>query len=414
MLARLLLVISPWPLAGFAVAQTDVRLPPHGHLPASVDLMPELERLGLTARVQGNRDTCSLFAVTGVAEFEVGRESHRRPSRLSEEFLIWAANKATGMTGDQAMFYKAVHGLNVLGICSDELMPYRSTSDAARRPSPAALANAKEESRRWRVHWIKRWDVQCPLSPPQMLAIRQALAARHPVACGLRWPKQLHGYQLLEVPPPEKVFDGHSIMFTGYTDDAQRPGGGVFLFRNSDGPKWGKDGYGVMSFAYAERYANDAFWLERESPHAEVPVVRYEAEGMPVLASQHCSTSPQDMKPWGGPMWSHGRQLFCGAQQGGFVELGFSVPKAGRYRLRVLASAAPDFGIVRAALDGKPLGAAFDLYAGRVCPAGSLELGTFEMPAGPHRLRVTAVGKNAASQGFAFGLDAVDLLSPAK
>ena len=86
------------------------------------------------------------------------------------------------------------------------------------------------------------------------------------------------------------------------------------------------------------------------------------------------------------------------------------MPKAGRYRLRVLASAAPDFGIVRAALDGKSLGAAFDLYAGRVCPAGSLELGTFEMPAGPHRLRVTAVGKNAASQGFAFGLDALDLL----
>ena len=172
----------------------------------------------------------------------MGRESHRRPAWLSEEFLIWAANEATGMTGDQAMFYEAVHGLNVLGICSDELMPYRSTSDATRRPSPAASAHAKEERQRWRVHWIKRWDVQCPLRPPQILAIRQALAARHPVACGLRWPKQFHGDQLLEVPPPEKVFDGHSILFTGYTDDAQRPGGGVFLFRNSDGPKWGKDG----------------------------------------------------------------------------------------------------------------------------------------------------------------------------
>ncbi len=370
--------------------------------------------MGLTARQQGDRGDCSLFAVTGVVELEVGRESNSRPSRLSEEFLIWAAHEATGTTGDQAMFYEAVHGLNVLGICSEELMPYRSTRDAIRRPSSAASANAKEESQRWRVHWIKRWDMQCPLNPPQMLAIRQALAAGHPVACGLRWPKQLDGYQLLEVLPPEKVFDGHSIMFTGYTEDAQRPGGGVFLFRNSFGPKWGKDGYGVMSFAYAERYANDALWLERESPHAEVPVVRYEAEEMPVLASQHCSTSPQDMKPWGGPMWSHGRQLFCGAQHGGFVELGFSVPKAGRYRLRVLASAAPDFGIVRAALDGEFLGTAFDLYAGRVCPAGSLELGTLEMPAGPHRLRVTAVGKNAASQGFAFGLDAVDLLSPAK
>jgi hypothetical protein len=380
-------------------------------LPAGVDLKPELDRLRLTARVQGNRDTCSLFAVTGVAEFEVGRES---PHRLSEEFLIWAAKEATGKTHDQAMFYEAYQGLNGLGICSDRLMPYAGSSDAPRRPSPDALANAEKESRRWLAHWIKRWDVQRPLSPPQLLAIRQALAAGHPVACGLRWPKRLQGYQLLEVPPPDKVFDGHSIMFTGYSNDAHRPGGGVLLFRNSDGPKWGHDGYGVMSFAYAERYANDAFWLERESPRAEVPLVRYEAETAPVLAREHCSASPQNMKPFGGPMWSQHRQLFCGAEQGGWVELGFSAPKAGRYRVRVLATAAPDFGIVRAALDGRVVELEFDLYCGRVCPAGSLELGTPEMSAGPHRLRITAVGKNAAAQGFAFGLDAIDLLSPAK
>jgi hypothetical protein len=60
------------------------------------------------------------------------------------------------------------------------------------------------------------------------------------------------------------------------------------------------------------------------------------------------------------------------------------------------------------------VGAEFDLYAGRICPAGALELGALEMPAGRHRLRVTSVGKNAASQGFSFGLDAVDLLSAAK
>jgi len=45
------------------------------------------------------------------------------------------------------------------------------------------LANAKEESRRWKVHWIKRWDIQCPLSPPQIFAIRQALAARQLTLC---------------------------------------------------------------------------------------------------------------------------------------------------------------------------------------------------------------------------------------
>jgi hypothetical protein len=113
------------------------------------------------------------------------------------------------------MFYEAVQGLNVLGICTDELMPYRVAGAPTRGTSPAALANARGESHRWRAHWIKRWDLHCPLSKPQMLAIRQALAAGHGVACGLRWPKQLQGYQILEVPPPEKVSDGHSIMFTG-------------------------------------------------------------------------------------------------------------------------------------------------------------------------------------------------------
>ena len=274
------------------------------------------------------------------------------------------------------------------------------------------MANAKEECRRWRVHWIKRWDVQCPLSPPQMLAIRQALAAHHPVACGLRWPKQLHGYQLLDVPPPQKVFDGHSIMFTGYTDDAERPGGGVFLFRNSFGPKWGKDGYGVMSFAYAQRYANDALWLERESPRAEVPVVRYEAErmpraGQPALFDQpagHEALGRPDVDPWPPALLRRpARRLrrtgLCRAESR-------PLPAAG------IGDGGPRLRRCPRGARRQAVGRTFDLYSGRVCPAGSVELGTFDMPAGRQRLRVTAVGKNSASKGFAFGLDAVDLLSP--
>ena len=217
------------------------------------------------------------------------------------------------------------------------------------------------------------------------------------------------------MPPPGKVFDGHSIMLTGYTDDAQRPGGGVFLFRNSDGPKWGKDGYGVMSFAYAERYANDALWLERESPRAEVPVVRYEAEGMRVLASRHCSTNPQDMKrlgrpdvePWPAALLRRpARRLrgtgLCRAE-------GRPLPAAGagdggpRFRHRPRGARRQALG--RGRLTSTPVASAR--------PA-AWNWARSEIPAGLQRLRVTAVGKNAASQGFAFGLDAVDLLSPTK
>lgn len=381
-------------------------------LPARASLVAEFEKFGLPAHRQGDRDTCSLFAVTAMANFECDRATPNGHARLSEEFLIWAANDATGTTGDQAMFYEALTGLNRLGICSDKLMPYEAHSDRQRSPSPQALAEAKELSGRWRGEWIKRWDLKNPLTDHQLQSIKQALAAGHPVACGLRWPKSVAGHELLAVPKPSKVRDGHSILFVGFADDREQPGGGAFVFRNSDGPNWGEQGYGRMSYAYARAYANDAVWLHFGPPHSEVPVHRYEAESLKIAARERCPTSVQSMDDFGGKMWSGGKQLFCQAEQGGFVELEFDVHKAGRHRLRVLATAAPDYGIVRVTVADAARGEEFDLYSGRVCPSGSLELGTLELAPGRHLLRLTAVGKNRSSEKHWFGIDAVDLLPP--
>jgi Papain family cysteine protease len=380
-------------------------------LPRSVSLIAEFNKFGLVPRAQGERDTCSLFAITSLAEFECARQSPQATMRLSEEFLIWAGNEASGLKGDQAMFYKAVHGLNTYGICAEERMPYANKSEPKRRPSAQALTDAKERSVRWKVEWVKRWSLERPLTDAEMLNIKKALAAGHPVACGFRWPKALKGHEILEVLPVDKVFDGHSVALVGYEDNPQKAGGGIFWFRNSYGPRWGDNGYGAMCYAYARAYANDALWLQYAPPHSEVPVERFEAETLQVLASQKCATNAQKMDAWGGRMWSKGEQLFCAAQKGGFVELGFTVHKAGRYRLRVLATAAPDFGRIRMALDGKALERDFDLYCGKISPAGSLELGTHDFSAGPHRLRFTATGKNIASANFFIGLDAVDLLA---
>src|SRR5206468_2026748 len=118
------------------------------------------------------------------------------------------------------------------------------------------------------------------LSDKQLLAMKEALANGHPVACGLRWPKTLTDHQLLRILDARDVFDGHSILFTGYEDDPKNPGEGVLLFRNSSGPKWGNGGYGVMSYAYARAYANDALWLLFGPPNSEVPIERHEAESM--------------------------------------------------------------------------------------------------------------------------------------
>ena len=382
-------------------------------LPAKVSMVGEFQKFGLTPGEQGDRDVCSLFAVTGAAEFEYSKRGGHGPLRLSEEFCIWAAHDASGVPGEQSMFFMAVQGLNAFGLCEQSLMPYSSKGNSRTRPSAEVLAAARELDQRWRIHWLKRWDVKTKLSDVEITEIKKALANDHPVACGLRWPKKLTGSAIMSVPSANQVEDGHSILFVGYEMNSTAPGGGVFIFRNSWGPKWGDGGYGTMSFGYAKAYANDALWLQLERRGAEVPIERFEAENLPILAAERCQGSPQSMKDFGGGMWSHGKQLMCDAQKGGSVELGFDVNKGGTFRLRVLATAAPDFGTVHMLLDGKRVGPRFDLYCGRVSPSGSLELGNFEMAAGRHRLRVVAGDKNATSEGFKFGLDAIDLL-PAK
>jgi CubicO group peptidase (beta-lactamase class C family) len=380
-------------------------------LPAKVDLAPEFAKFGLPPRAQGDRDMCSAFAMTGLAEFEVARQASGPQPRLSEEFLSWAANESNGHKKEQVMFYEGVWGLNAHGICPEEAMPYAKTSDLARKPSKGALADARPWSNRWRAHWIRRWNVADPLPEAELLAIKETLAAGHPVACGMRWPKTLKGFKLLVVPPADQVFDGHSIVLTGYVDEAGQPGGGVFLLRNSDGPSWGDKGYGVVSYAYIQAYANDAVWLELGPPKSEVPAERFGADRLTVLAKGRCETEVQDMAESGGAMWARGKQLFCRAEDRGFVELGINVRKAGRYRVRILATAAPDYGTIRAAIDNQRPEPTTDLYCGRVSPAGSIELGENDLSAGEHRIRINVIGKNRASTNFFFGVDCVDLIA---
>jgi hypothetical protein len=299
----------------------------------------------------------------------------------------------------------------MFGICTEALMPYVPKPNLNVKPNKAQLANANELAHRWRAHWIKRWDVTRPLTDTELRGIKQALAAGHPVACGLRWPKNLKGPALLAVPGPREVADGHSIAFVGFEDDPKMNGGGTFWFRNSFGPNWGQQGYGRMSYAYARAYANDAVWLELGRPGSEVPKARFEAEQLRALVRRQCDVNPQDMTAWGGRMWSQGKQLMCIAKNGGSVELGVDVRKAGRYRVRVLATAAPDYGKIRILLDGKRQGADVDLYCGRISPSGSLELGTHELIAGHHTFGFHVAGKNVASTNYYFGIDAIDLLA---
>ena len=147
-LIALLVVIA---LSDIRPSAVDARFGNHDsglRLPRRVNLIPEFQNLGLSPRAQGKRDTCSLFAITAIAEFEYDKNTPAPPIHFSEEFLIWAVNRFRKAPSDQAKFDEAVRGLNAFGITSEEMMPYARTHDPGRKPSFGAIQDARTLSGR--------------------------------------------------------------------------------------------------------------------------------------------------------------------------------------------------------------------------------------------------------------------------
>jgi len=236
---------------------------------SSVDLRPKLEGWGLKARNQGSRPTCSVFTFTGALEFAVAK-AQGRGERLSVEYLNWAANQTRRNARDGGFFSEMWAGFAAYGISTENELPYQSEFNPNNAPSAEVQTNAKTKmSLGLQLHWIKAWDVKTGLSKTEFANIKQTLARGWPVCAGMRWPKkEIRNGDQLQVCPPEDVFDGHSVLLVGYRDDASQPGGGVFIFRNTN--RDGRDGY--LPYDYARSYINDALWIganPRTTPSAE-------------------------------------------------------------------------------------------------------------------------------------------------
>jgi hypothetical protein len=199
--------------------------------------------------------------VVGALEYAAARKQ-RRGVLLSVEFLNWAAHKAVNRTVDGGFFSELWKGYETYGLCPEEDWPYQPRFDAASQPTDTALDHAKKMlALGLRLHWIKEWDVQTGLTGAQLAAIKDTLRRKWPVCGGLRWPKQERWEQeVLQMCPPEEVFDGHSVLLVGYQDDNSQPGGGVFLIRNSGGSS--RAGY--LPYEYVQTYMNDAAWIDYE------------------------------------------------------------------------------------------------------------------------------------------------------
>ena len=229
------------------------------------DLRPKIKQFGIGIRNQGSRGTCSVFAMTFLLEYLYAKNQIFMNPDFSEEYLNYASNKAIGQYADGGFFDALGLGYQNYGIVNEAQAPYHSSYNPPFVASQSLLQTGEAISPRFKVNFIKPWDVTTGLLASQVQAIETQLKAGRPAAVGVRWPNNfqtetIHGIQLMKTPPANEVFDGHSIDLVGYKASNAFPGGGYFIFRNSYGTGFGADGYGFMSFDYAKKYVNDAVY----------------------------------------------------------------------------------------------------------------------------------------------------------
>lgn len=259
--------------------------------PTTVDLRPRLDAWGLPPRRQGERPTCSAFAVTGSLEYAVACRQGQG-TRLSVEFLNWAGRAATGRTADGGFFSELWEGYARYGVCPEAALPYREALDAALQPDGAALDAARAlQGLGLALHWIKEWNPETGLAEAHLAQIRRTLASGWPVCSGLRWPKQACWQaDVLQMCPPAEVYDGHSVLLIGYREDARQPGGGLFFIRNSAG-----DGRNeALPYAYVQAYTNDAAWINHVASGLEPACSEDTTDGENDPGADLAKDTPQD------------------------------------------------------------------------------------------------------------------------
>ena len=132
---------------------------------------------------------------------------------------------------------------------------------------------------------------------------------------------------------------------------------------------------------------------------------KQEGEALPLKGKSRI----QGMRNFG-PQWSGDSHLLWNGIVGEVMETSFQVSKTGRHRFTAVLTLAPDYGIFTVRLNGKVIHEGVDLYARGVELARPLDLGEFELKAGPQQLSFTLTGGNPQARkfrgtGYLMGID---------
>jgi C1A family cysteine protease len=225
-------------------------------LPAEVSLVGQMPPI----RHQGSRGTCVAFTHTAISEFTGDTQL-----KLSERHLYFRAKKIDGKPAECGTYqYVSASVLRTSGQCRAELWPYNP--DAECNDHGTEPADAPNDALNYMLSLS-------PLNPNDVVAIKTALSRDAPVGVSIpvfdSWYKSSETRRAGRITLPignEQHVGGHAVCLVGYRDDADVPGGGAFIVRNSWGAGWAAEsehgpGYGMIPYAYITTRNWEAFTL---------------------------------------------------------------------------------------------------------------------------------------------------------
>jgi len=222
--------------------------------PRRVDLRPQCPPV----YDQGQLQSCTANAVGAAIQYMRRMENLAPDFRPSRMFIYFNTRAARGCercdTGSPIR--DAVKSVAALGVCPEELWPYRVPRFET-KPAPGCFRAAKRH-RAISYHRVPR--------DPDLTAIRTCLASGHPVVFGMAVYKSFEaaavarsGVAVLPQRGEQHIGHGHAVLAVGYDDGARR-----LLARNSWGEGWGQRGYFTLPYAYlADPHLSDDFWTIR-------------------------------------------------------------------------------------------------------------------------------------------------------
>lgn len=203
---------------------------------------------------QGALGSCTAQAVVAMNHFLLGKEGEDVEDRNLSRLMLYGEARYWVPADTGATLRDSLKSLAKVGLCQEELWPYR-IANYTEKPPASAYENA-----------APRKSIVYARISGEYEACR-CLADGYPFVFGFSVYPSIYQVDrdepVLRLPRAgERLLGGHAVVAVGY--DKKR---GLLRIRNSWGADWGVEGCFLMPFEYAfNRDLADDFWAIRSAP----------------------------------------------------------------------------------------------------------------------------------------------------